>query len=367
MKSELANELYIGLMSGTSCDGVDASLVRTDGKNSFKIIANTHIPYPAKFKSELQKLMVKMLPFLEIEKHLTEFHIEAVNELLKQSKYSGNDIKAVGFHGQTILHDPSKGITWQIGNPHLLACATGIDVIHDFRRRDISLGGQGAPLVPVFHKLIADNYSSHPIAIINIGGVSNITYVNQKDLIAFDAGPGNALIDDTMMNYFGIAYDDLGNIASTGVVDKDIAAKISSAEYFTRPYPKSLDRNSFKPILDYFTNHEPKDILATLTYISAMVLAKAIKMLPQIPPELLLCGGGSKNLQLISFLKEILPTLKITCKINNIATIKDLEADYIESQAFAYLAARFINNLPSAFPNTTSCYRENICGSLIKS
>ncbi|GAB4167556.1 MAG: anhydro-N-acetylmuramic acid kinase [Rickettsiaceae bacterium] len=359
------SDLYIGFMSGTSCDGVDASLVQTDGKDFFHSIDNIHIPYPLDFRTKLQELCTYVIPFFEIETRLTEFHSTAATRLLEKTQYTSKDIKALGFHGQTILHDPAKHATWQIGNPHLLAQATGIDVIHDFRRRDLSLGGQGAPLVPIFHKLIVNGHQ-YPVAIINIGGVANITYINQEKLIAFDTGPGNALINDAMLEYFGQDFDDEGQIAATGKVDESVVNKFLNAEYFKLPYPKSLDRNSFRFMLDALKQHLPKDIVATLTYISAAAIVKSIAILPDFPQKILLCGGGSKNKQLVEWVRTKLLTQGILCKVEDISSIKGFDADYVESQAFAYLAARFFKNLPSAFPSTTSASRESICGCLVR-
>ncbi len=406
-KESEMGELFIGYMSGTSCDGVDASLVRTDGESAFTIIANIHIPYSSEFKFDLKKLCSELSSSLEIEKKLTEFHIEATTQLLKQTKYSNKDIRALGFHGQTIFHKPESQLTWQIGNPHLLAQGTEIDVVHDFRRRDISLGGQGAPLVPIFHKLLMQNQEL-PVAVINIGGVANITYISEENgipfpslnqtngfqsetaqrilirehrrdsqnsigsfklengIIAFDTGPGNALIDDAMNKYFNKSYDKNGEIASLGKIDESVVSEFLADEYFNRPYPKSLDRNSFKYINGMFANHSPEDIIATLTYITCSTIVRAVEILPNIPISIFLCGGGSRNKQIVKWLESALLTKGFNCKIENISTIGNFNQDYIESQAFAYLAARFFKDLPSAFPTTTAAIRENICGCLVK-
>lgn len=359
------SELFIGYMSGTSCDGVDASLVRTDGQTKFAVIANAHLPYPSEFKFDLKQLCSQLAPSLEIERKLTEFHIEITAQLLKQTKYTSSDIKALGFHGQTIFHKPESQLTWQIGNPHLLAQGAGIDVVHDFRRRDISLGGQGAPLVPIFHKLLMQNQKL-PVAVINIGGVANITYMGKEnDIIAFDTGPGNALIDDAMKKYFSKDYDKNGEIASQGQIDESVINELLVDEYFKRPYPKSLDRNSFRYVMDILTGRDPKDIIATLTYITCASIVRAIELLPTIPGSIFLCGGGSKNKQIVKWLELVLLTKGFKCKVENISTIGNLDPDYAESQAFAYLAARFFKNLPSAFPTTTAAIRENICGCLV--
>lgn len=360
------SELYIGLMSGTSGDGVDASLVQTNGGDVFHNIADFYLPYPDELRGKLFNFFDNIASYLAIEKALTEYHVEAVRQLLNRGNYKNSDIKALGFHGHTVYHDPKNNSTWQAGNPHLLAQATGIDVIHDFRRRDLSLGGNGAPLVPIFHKYIVKDYTV-PVAIINIGGVANITYVDNiaGKLIAFDTGPGNALINDATLKYYNQKYDDAGKIATTGAVDRSVVNSFFEHEYFKKSYPKSLDRNIFKFLLDSLNTYAAADIIATLTYITAGTIAQAIEILPQNPEKVFLCGGGSKNLRLVGWLKEILLQGSINCEIENIDAVLGLNADYVESQAFGYLAARFIHNLPSSFPETTGVSKSSICGCLV--
>lgn len=359
------NDLYIGFMSGTSCDGVDASLIETDGKDFFKPIHNTAIAYDLDTRKELQELLIHSGPFLKIEKKITEFHIQATNKLLSESGYSANKIKAAGFHGQTIYHNPDEKLTWQIGNPHMLASSIGIDVVHDFRRRDITYGGQGAPLVPVFHKLLAKNLES-PSTIVNIGGVANLTYINQEDLIAFDTGPGNALIDDTMIKYYGLPYDNKGKIASTGKVDMNFVNGTLSEEYYNLSYPKSLDRNSFIFLLEKLSGKNPEDIVASLTYLTSAAIMHSICSLPSMPKQIFICGGGAKNIQMLKWLRRLLQEKNIDCNLSDISQLPNMNSDYVESQAFAYLAARFCNNLPSAFPSTTGASSSSICGCLVK-
>jgi len=359
------NDLYIGFMSGTSCDGVDASLVETDGKDFFKPIHNTAIAYDLNTRKQLQELLIHWGPFLKIEKKITEFHIQAANKLLLESGYSVREIKAVGFHGQTIYHNPNEGLTWQIGNPHMLASSIGINVVHDFRRRDVAYGGHGAPLVPIFHKLLVKDLEA-PSVIVNIGGVANLTYITQEDLIAFDTGPGNALIDDIMIKHYGLLYDDNGKIASTGKVDMSFISGALSKEYYHLPYPKSLDRNSFIFLLEELNGKNPEDIVASLTYLTSAAICMAICSLPSMPKQIFVCGGGAKNGQMLQWLKQLLQEKNIDCSLLDISQLPNMNSDYVESQAFAYLAARFCNNLPSAFPSTTGASCSSICGCLVK-
>lgn len=356
--------LFIGLMSGTSCDGIDASLIRTDGVNDLELLSNLHIPYPQDFSLSLKKLCTKFDAYFDVELQLTDFHSLAVTQLLEQAGFKSNEIIAVGFHGQTILHKPENHITCQIGNPYQLSLATGIDVIYDFRRRDVSLGGSGAPLVPIFHKIIMKEQEM-PLVVVNIGGVANLTYIDGDNIIAFDTGPGNSLIDDTMSKHFGLMMDDSGNIASKGKVHMKLLDTSFANDFFRQPYPKSLDRNNFDFVKKELETLSAEDKVATLTYFSAKAIAMAFDMLPKKVKQMFLCGGGSKNKQLIKYLSDCLKEKGLNAKLANISSVNNLDADFVESQAFGYLAARFMNKLPSAFRSTTGAKFDNICGSLV--
>lgn len=365
---------YIGFMSGTSYDGVDASLIRTDGEYEFESICDASLAYDPDFRKRLRNLQQNSSHFLQIEEELTKHHIKAGKILLQRAKTLlkkevNTEIVAIGFHGQTIKHIPEKKQLWQIGNPHMLANELNIDVVHDFRRRDLALGGQGAPLIPVFHKLLARKITSReensPSVIVNIGGVANLTYIDKDELIAFDTGPGNALIDDMMLKYYGKNFDDQGQIAKSGNIDHGFIKELLSEEYYSRPYPKSLDRERFSEITNKMQKYSMEDVIANLTYLTAAAIAKSIQQLPKKPERLLLCGGGAKNQQLLFNIEQELVKQNILCPILAISAISDINVDYVESQGFAYLAARFIQNLPSAFPMTTGAKQENICGCLV--
>lgn len=352
-------------MSGTSLDGLDASLIKTDGQNNIIPIEDLHIPYKEDFKKKIKTLFDLQInaSFFEIEQELTEIHIKATKQLLEKAKLKNSDIYALGFHGQTIYHNPDKAITWQIGNPFMLAAATGIRVVYDFRKRDMAYGGQGAPLIPIFHKAIMSD-EKPPIAVVNIGGVANITYIGKDKLIAFDTGPGNALIDDACLKYFKKPYDKNGEIARTGKADAKLVAEALKGNYFTKPYPKSLDRNEFKDIFQKIEGTE-SNIIATLTHLTAASIAISLKHLPDIPRKIYLCGGGVHNKYLMELIKELI-NQEYDCDILNINHKSSLNPDFIESQGFAYLAARFCENLPSAFPTTTGATIANICGTIVE-
>lgn len=382
----MTNKFYIGFMSGTSVDGIDASLIQTDGKKAIKFITDLHIPYKLPFKNKLRQLFELKFDnsFLEIEQELTMLHIKATQILLNQAKLKSSDIHAIGFHGQTIYHNPSKSITWQMGNPFMLAAETSIRVVFDFRKRDIAYGGQGAPLIPIFHKAIMSD-EDNTLAVINIGGVANVTYISGDNLIGFDTGPGNALIDDAALKYFQVNYDKDGLIARSGKVDFEFVNSILERPYFSMPFPKSLDRNEFheeineryykKSLLqesvfmrthnsDKLLSTTGNDVLATLTYLTAATIAHGINQLPLFPSKIYLCGGGSRNIYLTEVISDLV-NKNNKCEVLNISQKDSLNPDFIESQGFAYLAARCCNNLPSTFPSTTGARISNVCGVIV--
>lgn len=347
--------LAIGLMSGTSCDGVDASLIETDGVKVHRYIADYYLPYPQDFQDLLVSLMStnNYTNWLSIEQRLTRYHITAIEELLKLIDVPISDV--IGFHGQTILHQPENGITWQIGNPQLIASTTGIKTIGDFRRRDIVYQGQGAPLVPIFHKALMEG-KKLPIGILNIGGVTAFTHIEENNLVSFDMGPGNALINDAMRYHYNQPYDKDGIIASQGNIDYQIINKILEDKFFDQSPPKSLDRNHFKYVIDLLTRHKKEDIIATLT---ALTTSSIIHSLPKNLDTIYVCGGGVKNLTMLNHLKRDVTYANIT----SMADV-GINPDFVESQAFAYLAARYVNNLPSSFPKTTGAKKDVIAGVL---
>ena len=383
----LEQELYIGLMSGTSADGVDASIISTNGQDKLSVIGNIHLPYRTSLQHRIKALnpssntssinhsdhgIIKEL--LEIEQELTDHHITAVKEILMEQSLAPEQIKAIGFHGQTIYHAPEKQITYQIGNAHRLAIHTNIDVVYDFRKRDIELGGQGAPLIPIFHKCLALAHGALlPACFINIGGVSNITYICEDDLIAFDSGPGNGLIDELAERLFDKRYDTSGELARSGKINHVLVEKFMQDKYFSTPYPKSLDIYHFKAFIDDVLMLDKHDAVATMTYFTATAIIESLKILPTLPKQIFICGGGVHNNYLMELMRKLSGHLKDQSKesdpcelnsimIEDISTLKGLDADYIESQGFAYLAARRMLNFPSSFTKTTGVVKPCICG-----
>lgn len=351
--------LALGLMSGTSLDGIDAALIFTDGVTNVKAISSFSIQYDHFTKAKIKQAISlaksmgvgsKLHPEISlIENELTTIHAKVIDDFLKRENLNKDKIDVIGFHGQTINHIPDEGFTWQIGNGALLARLTGIDVINNFRSADVQFGGQGAPLAPLYHLAIfkSQNIKS-PCVFLNIGGVSNVTYIGSDGgdfIMGFDTGPGNALIDDWVLKNFGQPFDKYGAFASAGKINETILNKLLSHPYFIGVPPKSLDRNSFDVTL--LENLAPNDGAATLTAFTAVSIKASLKHLPECPACWYVTGGGRHNDFLMSLLKENLG--------ENVFSIDDLNVsgDSLEAEAFAYLAVRAQKQLPITLPETT--------------
>lgn len=343
----------VGLMSGTSLDGIDAAIVRTDGAERLEAVAAGTVAYDDGFRMRLRSVLG--LPpddpaLHPVARELTERHAAAVNALIAESGVPGIDL--IGFHGHTTHHDPSCRITVQIGDGSLLSALTGAPVAYDFRSRDVEVGGQGAPLVPVVHRALAlSTGEALPVAVVNIGGVANVTFIpsgGEDGLIAFDSGPGNALIDDWCLSHFGMAVDRDGVFSSQGQTDRDVLDRLMAHPYFSKPAPKSLDRNDFARFVFEATGHlSGVDGAATLAAFTVEALARAIAELPEAPRKVILCGGGRLNPTLSGGLKRRLQS--------EVVSAEDLgwDGDALEAQAFAYLAVRVVNRQPYSYPGTT--------------
>ncbi len=336
----------LGFMSGTSLDGIDAAFLLSDGKHIFEKGPTCFLPYSADFRCQLKQCLGHAIrtPFIhEIESQLTDLHGEMA---LKMMAFASIIPQLIGFHGQTIFHAPPQ--TLQIGDGKRLANLTGVKVVSDFRTNDCANGGQGAPLVPIYHQALMQNLPK-PIAIVNIGGVGNITFVSENDqLIAFDTGPGNALIDDYVLKTYGVPFDNGGKIAASGQANTTLIETWLTDAFFAKLYPKSLDRDHFAKIATSLTSLSPADAVATLTLLTAKTIVQACALLPQQPQQLILCGGGAKNHSLSQFLRQELPTIEIMNAQNF-----GWQGDFIEAEAFAFLAIRSFYDLPLSFPLTT--------------
>ena len=342
------SEWAIGLMSGTSLDGIDAALIKSDGINISEFGNAITINYSDDFRNRLRAIFgqtIKTDEISELEQQLTIYHVAAVKELLKISYMQASDIDVIGFHGQTIFHDPSMDKTWQLGDGALLAKKTNIDVIYDFRSNDVKHGGEGAPLAPIYHLALAEKLQK-PLAFINIGGVANITVIDENNgLIAFDTGTGNGLIDDFIFKHTGKKFDEDGKIAAAGKVDYNFVAKFLSHEYFNKTPPKSLDRDQF--VIDLPVDISLEDGAATLCAISVAAIKLAVEDIKDKPNEILICGGGRHNKYMMDMLSKSLDIRVYAVEH------KGFNGDAIEAQAFAYMALRHQKNLPISFPKTT--------------
>ncbi len=350
----------IGLMSGTSADGIDLALIESDGKDQITNHSFSYLAYEQNFKEKLQQItycaskknQMSLLEIKLIENELTILHANLVNNFLAKNNLSPKDIDIIGFHGHTIFHQPEKLITWQIGNGHLLANKTQIDVIADFRSRDVANGGHGAPLVPIYHFYLLKN-QLNPVVVLNIGGISNISYFNGEDennIEAFDICFGNAPFDDLVKKKFGIDFDENGQIAAKGKIDFELAKEILANDFFYHKPPKSFHRQDFKQILTKLDDLVISDALATLAHIHAEILKINLKFLSNKPQKIFIAGGGRKNPTIIKELKNSLAAENIT--IHLIDEI-GLNGDAIEAEAFGFLAIRSLKNLPISFTKTT--------------
>ncbi|NBX03719.1 MAG: anhydro-N-acetylmuramic acid kinase [Alphaproteobacteria bacterium] len=334
----------LGLMSGTSLDGIDAALIKTDGVRVTEQGAWLMHEYSAAEKTRLREAVRERGDMPALERDLTLLHADAVRALLKKANVSASDISVIGFHGQTVAHRPHEGVTWQIGDGALLAEQTGIDVVCDFRRRDVAAGGQGAPLVPLYHAALAKDLEL-PVAVLNIGGSANVTWVGgEENLLAFDTGPGNVLINDWVHSHTGADHDEDGKLARAGSCNEAVLAALMTDSYFSKMPPKSLDRNHFS--LEPVRGLSVEDGAATLTELTAAAVELAQKHFPQPAKRWLVCGGGRHNPALMAALAK---------KLKNVEAVEALgwQGDALEAQAFAFLAVRSVLGLPLSLPTTT--------------
>tara|TARA_B100000575_G_scaffold176304_1_gene141362 strand:+ start:751 stop:1860 length:1110 start_codon:yes stop_codon:yes gene_type:complete len=366
----MKNWTSLGLMSGTSGDGVDASIIKTNGVDEYEVLRDEYFEYDYNIYRDIHSLKKKIhkISHLEdfeselndLERKITIFHAEIIKEL------KIDDEAIVGFHGQTIYHNFKEKISRQLGNGKLLGQLTKKKIVYDFRSNDILNGGQGAPLAPVFHHLIViKNNIDLPVCFLNIGGISNITIVKDKknlnELFSKDLGPGNCLIDSWVRNNSNKKFDKDGNLASSGTINEIIFEQAQEL-YANRESKKKLsfDTNDFD--ISFARGLSLEDGAATLTDFTASIIGQELSLTiinsKQQIKEVLICGGGRKNKILLKKIKENLH------KTINLKLIDDynINGDFVESQAFAFLAVRSIMKLPISFPSTTGCKHPSIGG-----
>jgi len=371
----------LGLMSGTSMDGVDVSIIKSDGYEQFSSIFNDYYEFDNEFYKELTNLRDKISKYEDLKKYSNEllsterkftlFNAKIINEIIKKNE---NKIDLIGFHGQTIFHSPIEKISKQLGDGKLLSQMTKRVVVNNFRQNDIKNGGQGAPLTPIFHNLVSKIINKkfntkYPITFINIGGITNITQIANNDenfnsnIFAYDIAPGNCLIDQWVRNHTDKKFDENGKFSSLGKVDNLILNQAID-NFRINTFDKSLDIKDFD--LSFVKGLSFEDGCATLTKFTAHLISDGIKKVELnnklTPKHYLVCGGGRKNKSLINDINFFLNKKDLT--LQNIDNY-DFDGDFIESQAFAFLSIRSYLNLPISFPNTTRC-KNSISGGMIE-
>lgn len=362
-------------MSGTSLDGIDAVIAQIDHTTPCKLIHALYLPFDDSLKSQLESVIgqkqidTELICSLDI--NFSMACAQAVNQLIDSSDVNKNDIQAIGSHGLTIYHSPEPinkkpAFTWQIGDPNTLAELTQLPVVADFRRADIAKGGQGAPLVPPFHAALLQQ--STPCIALNIGGIANISVIMNKTIIGFDTGPGNCLMDAWILDNLQQTYDKNGDWAASGTLNQPLLQALLADSYFAKPYPKSTGKEHFNLNwleeitetckLDSLRTEQASSIQATLLQLSAHSIVDAIQIVINEKTELqanklsvFVCGGGAKNTLLMQTLQSLAPSLNWQT-----TDFIGIDPDWIEACAFAWLAYRRWNHLPSNEPNVTGAH-----------
>jgi anhydro-N-acetylmuramic acid kinase len=370
---ESVSVLAIGLMSGTSQDGVDVALIDTDGEVIAQFGATACRPYTKDERTLLRRATAAAASMTErnarpeivaqAEELVTVAHAEAVETFLAANDIQASNVAVVGFHGQTLLHRPERALTIQIGDGRALAKRVGIPVVYDFRAADVAAGGEGAPLAPLFHRaLVRLSHSKPPVAVLNVGGVANVTFVDGDEVIACDTGPGNALLDDFLRVRTGHVLDTDGQTAAAGTVDENAIGRLLTHEFFALPPPKSLDRNDFRGwVANALDDSSVADGAATLTALTAASVARIVPLLPRAPANWIVAGGGARNPTLMRMLAERLAPARVET-----AHAAGWSIDSLEAQALAYLAVRSLRGLPITLPTTTGAPRPLTGGVLVE-
>lgn len=361
----MAAELYIGLMSGTSLDGVDAALVQI-GDGELQFLSSAYQPYPEDVRAAALALHTPGPDDLHhaslLANRVAELYAQAVAELLESAGTEARHIKAIGAHGQTVRHNPAAGYTLQLINPALLAELSGITTIADFRSRDIAAGGQGAPLVPAFHDAMLRHPSEHRV-VLNLGGIANITDLAPgRPTRGFDTGPGNILLDAWIQQQRGLSYDEHGAWGASGKVNEGLLTRLLAHPYLQQSPPKSCGREEFnlewlQSCLD--RDDTAEDVQASLVELTARSIADAIHTHCGTPDTVLACGGGARNSHLMTALASKLPGTTVST-----TDTAGLDGDSLEATAFAWLAQRTMHGLSGNLPEVTGARGERILGAI---
>ncbi len=362
--------LYIGLMSGTSLDGIDAALVEIDSLGMPHLLASHYQPYDKSLQTQLFKLSqaaeVSLEDLATLDQTLGQLYAACCLTLLDTNDYQTSDIQAIGCHGQTIRHKPRPdAFSIQIGDANIVAELTGITTVADFRRRDIAAGGEGAPLVPAFHQHAFIDYHN-PRQILNLGGIANITVLSQdsENTFGFDLGPANALSNEWVEKHWQLNFDEGGELARSGTIQPNLLEKWLAIEYFDKPPPKSTGRELFN--LTQFEQRTPEmnhlkkeDVLASLIELTAISISRGVEQWGYTDGELFLCGGGAHNIYLIERIQHHLINIRIG-RTDDLG----IPVDMVEACAFAWLAYRAMNRLAGNLPNTTGAKGPRVLGAI---
>jgi anhydro-N-acetylmuramic acid kinase len=345
----------VGAISGTSMDGIDVALIRSDGEARLEAGPGATYPYPAEVAAALRSVVADPAraagPLAELEAAVTDAHVAAVERFLREFAIDRSEVEIVGLHGQTVLHRPRERFTRQLCDGERAAAALAIDVVSDFRSADVAAGGEGAPLAPLYHAAMCAGLVK-PVMVLNWGGVGNVTYLGAAgEIVAFDTGPANALIDDFIALRLGASRDEDGRLAAAGRADEHIVAALMRDPYFDRAPPKSLDRNHFHAAARLVEHLSDADGAATLAAFTIAATAAATRPFALSPKRWLVCGGGRLNPTLMSGLAARLAT-----SVEPIEAI-GFDGDVVEAQCFAYLALRSRAGLPISLPTTTGAPR----------
>ena len=367
----MSKEYYIGLMSGTSVDGIDAGLYDLSGRKPH-VIAFYYQPYPSDVKQKIQQLCknyqaISLQDYGELDTQLGELFAEACLSLLNKAKTDAKDVLAIGNHGQTLYHSPNTALpfTLQIGDANIISQRTGITTIADFRRRDIAAGGQGAPLVPAFHQAVFQTNQENRV-IVNIGGIANLSILPKdttKNIIGFDTGPGNTLMDDWISRHKSCTYDNNGAWAAAGSIQADLLKQLKDDPYFSAAAPKSTGTEYFSADwlnekLSKLPEYAPEDVQRTLCQLTAETIAEAIEKFASATEQIFICGGGIHNQTLFKALQQLLKAPIASTENQGVSP------DQVEAMAFAWLAKRTLQGITGNLPDVTGAKEAVILGGI---
>jgi anhydro-N-acetylmuramic acid kinase len=345
----------IGSISGTSMDGIDVASIETDG--DARVLPGPGRTYP--YADDLRRRLLQLLtdpsiaqtdPLIELEQQVSDAHAAAIQAFMAEQSLSRAQVGVVGLHGQTIYHRPEVRFTRQLGIGQRVANRLGIDTVNRFRHADVAAGGEGAPFAPLYHRALAAGLA-HPLMVLNLGGVGNVSYIDGATVIAFDTGPASALLDDFMLRRRGLPYDQDGLLAASGQADRSVLAALMDNPYFRRPAPKSLDRNDFHGRANLVDHLSDADGAATLAAFTVESVAAALEHVPTRPKRWLVTGGGRSNATFMRLLGQ-----RLAVPVEPVESA-GWNGDHIEAQCFGYLAVRSLRGLPLSLPSTTGVPR----------